>query len=179
MVGCSYCDRTLFVLLRTFLEIIALRKGPEQVPSSSLLLLLSVGMMLVAAFCGITLIDELDRGDLAVGLLTSVMVLFFYVGVLVVTGHARRSVQVLTCVIGCGALLTMLSIAEFVLFRPFLGQGLAGTIAVLIGFWSIPVEGHIVARAIYQHWFVGIAIAVAGAILQFLLQAMITEPGSR
>lgn len=136
-------------------------------------------MMLVAAFCGITLIDELDRGDLALGLLTSALVLFFYIGVLVVTGHTRRSVQVLTCVIGCGALLTMLSIAEFVLFRPFVGQGLAGTVAVLIGFWSIPVEGHIVARAIGQHWFVGIAIAVAAAILQFMLQAMITEPGSR
>lgn len=175
----AYCDRTLFLLLRTFLEIIALRKGPGQVPSSSLLLLLSVGMMFVAAFCGMALIDELDATDLAIGLLTSGVLLVFYVGVLVVTGFARRSFQVLTCVIGCGALLTMLSIAEFVLFRPFIGQGLAGTVAVLIGFWSIPVEGHILARAIGQHWFVGIAIAVAGAILQFALQAMVTEPGSR
>lgn len=175
----AYCDRTLFLLLRTFLEIIALRKGPEQVPSSSLLLLLSVGLMLLAAFSGMTLIDELDRNDLAIGLLTSGLVLVFYVGVLFVAGFARRSLQVLTCVIGCGALLTMLSIAEFVLFRPFVGQGLAGTVAVLIGFWSIPVEGHVLARAIGQHWFVGIGIAVAAAILQFVLQAMITEPGSR
>ena len=175
----AYCDRTLFLLLRTFLEIIALRKGAEQVPSSALLLLLSVGLMFIAAFSGMTLIDELDRKDLAIGLLTSGLVLVFYVGVLFVTGVARRSVQVLTCVIGCGALLTMLSIAEFVLFRPFVGQGLAGTVAVLIGFWSIPVEGHILARAIGQHWFVGIGIAVAAAVLQFVLQAMITEPGSR
>jgi hypothetical protein len=103
----------------------------------------------------------------------------FYVGVLFVTGFARRSVQVLTCVIGCGALLTMLSIAEFVLFRPFVGQGLAGTVAVLIGFWSIPVEGHILARAISRHWFVGIGIAMAATILQFILQGMITEQGPR
>ena len=136
-------------------------------------------MMLLAAFCGITLIEELDRQDLALGLLTSVLVLFFYAGVLVVLGFARRSVQVLTCVVGCGALLTMLSIAEFVLFRPFIGQNLAGTVAVLIGFWSIPVEGHIVARAIGQHWFVGVAIAVTGAILQIVLQSMISNPGSR
>lgn len=175
----DYCDRTLFLLLRTFLEIIALRKGPEQVPSSSLLLLLSVGLMFLAAFSGMTLIDELDRNDLAIGLLTSGLVLVFYVGVLFVAGFARRALQVLTCVIGCGALLTMLSIAEFVLFRPFVGEGLAGTVAVLIGFWSIPVEGHVLARAIGQHWFVGIGIAVAAAILQFVLQAMITEPGSR
>lgn len=175
----AHCDRTLFLLLRTFLEIIALRKGPEQIPSSSLLLLLSVAMMFLAAFCGMTLIDELDGADLATGLLTSVVILVFYVGVLIVTGFARRSVQVLTSVIGCGALLSMLSIAEFVLFRPFIGPGLAGTVAVLIGFWSIPVEGHILARAIGQHWFIGIAIAVAAAILQLTLQAMITEPGSR
>ena len=175
----AYCDRTLFLLLRTFLEIIALRKGPGQIPSSSLLLLLSLAMMFLAAFCGVTLIEELDSTDLAIGLLTSGVVLAFYFGVLVVTGFARRSLQVLTCVIGCGALLSMLSIAEFVLFRPFIGQGLAGTVAVLVGFWSIPVEGHILARAIGQHWFVGIAIAVAAAILQLILQAMITEPGSR
>ena len=135
--------------------------------------------MFLAAFCGMALIEELDKANLAIGLLTSGMVLVFYVGVLFVTGFARRSIQVLTCVIGCGALLTMLSIAEFVLFRSFLGQGLAGTVAVLIGFWSIPVEGHILARAIGQHWFVGIAIAVVAAILQVTLQTMITEPGSR
>jgi len=142
------------------------------------LLLLSIGMMLVAAFCGATLIDEVDNDDLVFGLLATLLVLAFYVGVLVVTGFARRAVQVLTCVIGCGALLTMLSIAEFVLFRPFVGQGLAGTVAVLISFWSIPVEGHIIARAINQHWFVGIAVAVAAAILQFVLQAMLAEPGT-
>jgi hypothetical protein len=134
--------------------------------------------MFLAAFCGMALIEELDKANLLIGLLTSGVILVFYVGVLIVTGFARRSVQVLTCVIGCGALLTMLSIAEFVLFRSFVGQALAGTVGVLIGFWSIPVEGHILARAIGQHWFVGIAIAVVAAILQFTLQAMISEPGS-
>lgn len=176
--GYSYCDRTLFLLLRTFLEIIALRKGPDQVPSSSLLLLVSVALMLLASVCGITLIPELGRRDLALGLAGSTLVIVVYAGVLVVTGFARRMVRALTCVIGCGALLTMLSVAEFVLFRPFVGQNLAGSLALLISFWSIPVEGHIVSRTIGQHWFTGIAIAVAATVLQFIFQSILTGQGT-
>lgn len=129
--------------------------------------------MLIAAFCGVTLIKDIDRHELLLGLATSLLVLLFYLGVIVITGYAKRAVQALTCVIGCGALLTMLSLGEFVLFRPFLGQELAGTVAVLISLWSIPVEGHIVSRAIRQHWLVGIAIALAAATLQYLIQAML------
>jgi hypothetical protein len=68
----------------------------------------------------------------------------------------------------------LLFVAEYVLLRPFLGARIAGIIATLIIFWSVPVEGHIISRAIGQHWFVGIAIAIAAFVLQIGIQTMLT-----
>ena len=48
---------------------------------------------------------------------------------------------------------------------------MAGLIATLIIFWSVPVEGHIMARAIGQHWFIGIGIAVIAFMLQYGIQS--------
>jgi hypothetical protein len=140
------------------------------------LLLLSVSMLIAASFAGTILIDGLDKRNLLLAFMTSLLAVTFYACVLVVMGFARRILQALTSIIGCGAILTMLAVAEFVMFRPFVGQTFAGLVAVLIGFWSIPVEGHIISRAIGQPWFAGIAIAVAATVLQFVFQAMFAGP---
>ncbi len=169
-----YCDRTLLLLLRTFIDIIALRKGPEQVPHSWLLLALAVVAMLVASFCALVLIERTVELDFRVSLLTIGAGVGFYAAVLVVTGYSRRVLQTLTAVLGCGAILTMLVVVEYVFLRPLLGTDLAGVIGTLISFWSVPVEGHIIARAIDKHWFAGIAIAIAAYALQlaFLSSAL-------
>ena len=166
-----YCDRTLLLLLRTFFDIIALRKGPEHVPDSWLLLILSTAMMIAATFVATVLIEELAQQDLRLTIATATLGLMFYGTVLSVFGHSRRIVRALTCVLGCGAVLTVLYVAEFVLFRPIVGPAAAGTVAALIALWSIPVEGHIISRAIQQHWFIGVAIAVAAFILQLGFQS--------
>lgn len=149
-----------------------MRKGPEHVPASWLLLAVSIGLLAAASFCGTVLIERLAQQDLRVSVLTHMLGLAFYGTVLFVTGFGHRILQALTCVIGCGAVLVFLFVAEYVLFRPFLGTDVAGLIAALIILWSVPVEGHIISRSIQQHWFVGVAIAVASFILQLGLQAM-------
>jgi hypothetical protein len=45
---------------------------------------------------------------------------------------------------------------------------LVGTLILL---WSVPVEGHIIARAIDRPWFVGIIMAIAVFIIQLYLYA--------
>lgn len=127
--------------------------------------------MLLASFCAMVLIDPAAEQEYASSLLTNGLWIGFYAAVLVVTGYSRRILQTLTSVLGCGAILTMLFVAEFVFLRPFLGEDFAGVIAALIIFWSVPVEGHIIARAIDRHWFIGIAIAVAAFVLQFTFQS--------
>jgi hypothetical protein len=167
----AYCDRTLLLLLRTFLDIIALRKGPEHVPDSRLLFALSVAMMVFASFAAAVLIEALAEQNYWLTFATNLFGLMFYGAVLFVSGFSGRIVRALTCIIACGAILTILFVAEYVLFRPVLGAGVAGTIAAVIVLWSVPVEGHIISRAIQKHWLVGVAIAVAAFILQLGFQS--------
>ena len=60
-----------------------------------------------------------------------------------------------------------------VLLPPLLGAATANVVVTLVLLWSIPVEGHIIARAIDQHWFLGVAIALAVFIFQLLLHGLI------
>jgi len=39
----------------------------------------------------------------------------------------------------------------------------------------VPVEGHIIARAIDRHWYVGIVIAVGVFIFQYVINLLLTS----
>ena len=92
-----------------------------------------------------------------------------YVAVLVVAGHPSRALQTITAILGCGALISLAFVAEFLLFMPFFGPTVTGIAAQLILLWSVPVEGHIIARALGRHWYIGIAIAIGVFVLQYLI----------
>jgi hypothetical protein len=164
----------LQLLLKTFFDIILLRKGPEHVPASWLILLLAVGLMVLSVFSATVLIPSTGEQNYFVIYASSVVGLLVYSGVLFVTGYGRRLLPVLSAIIACGSILTLLFVAEYVLLQPFLGPRIARIGATLIIFWSVPVEGHIIARAIQQHWFAGIAIAMIVFILQISFQQMLT-----
>ena len=151
-----------------------LRKGPEHVPRSWLVLLLAVGLMVLSVFCASVLIPSTGTQDYFVIYASSSVGLLIYSGVLVVTGYGRRLLPVLSAIIACGSILTLLFVAEYVLLQPFLGVRIASILATLIIFWSVPVEGHIIARAIQQHWFAGIAIAMVVFIMQVAFQQMLS-----
>jgi hypothetical protein len=151
-----------------------LRKGPEHVPGSWLVLSLAVAMMVMSVFCANILIPATSEQDYLVIFASSAVGLLTYSAVLFVTGYGRRLLPVLSALIACGSILTFLFIAEYVLLQPFLGVRIASIIATLIIFWSVPVEGHIIARAIQQHWFAGIAIAMVVFIMQVALQQLLS-----
>jgi len=147
-----------------------LRKGPEDVPGSWLIFFVATGLMVISTVGAVLLIDAGGEQDHAVTILSSLLGMGFYAVVLMVSGYSRRFLPTLSAITGCSALLTLLFVTEFVLMQPLLGNQVAGIIATLIIFWSVPVEGHIIARAIQQHWFVGIVIAICVFVLQFGFQ---------
>jgi hypothetical protein len=128
--------------------------------------------MAMSIFSATVLIPAAGKQDYVVIYASSGVGLLFYAGVLLVTGYGRRLLPVLSSIIACGAILTLLFVAEYVLFQPFLGARIASIGATLIIFWSVPVEGHIIARAIQQHWFAGIAIAMIVFVLQVGFQQL-------
>jgi hypothetical protein len=154
------------LILKTFLDVIMLRKGPEDIPRSTLLLVIAVVMIIFSQLLLHVLVETTYNSDLLLEFATELVKVASYVAVLFASGFIGRIAQTMTAIIGCTAMMVLLFVAIFVVFRPFIGADPAGAIAWLVTPWLILVEGHIIARAIQQHWFTGIAIAVAIFIVQ-------------
>ena len=148
-----------------------LRKGPEQVPDSGLVLLFALVLMQFSSVVAATLINLGEDYSHLLTLITHVLGMGIYAAILLATGFFQRILPVLSALIACGAILTLLFVAAYVMLNPFLGTDLAVVIATLIIIWSVPVEGHIIARAIDRHWYIGIVIAMIVFTVQYVFQS--------
>ena len=159
------CDRTLQALLKTFLDILLLRKGPESLPHSPFLfgamLLLSLGVSALAT--AVLAPGENPRHDLTL-LINGIGLAYFFV-LLLLTGRLSRFIQTGTALLGVDFLLT----AFVVVFSVFVGAVTdprsALILAVLISLWSVPVQGHIISKAIDCNWIIGFALALSVFIM--------------
>ena len=156
-------------LVRTLFEIVLLRKGPDSIPRSAVLFSMILGLWLLSALVVLALIEQFDESDFLLSLFAGLVGVLCYAAVVVISRHSSRVLQTISAVLGCGALISLAFVAEFVLFTPFLGQSITGIVAQLILLWAVPVEGHIIARAIDRHWYVGILIAISVFVLQFVI----------
>ena len=148
-----------------------LKKGPDAVPASWLVFAFSLVLMQLASFVAATLIDLGDNYSHVLSFLTGLLGIAMYTFVLFITGFGSRLLQTLSAIVACGSILNLLFVAAYVLLNPFLGQNLAVLVATLVIFWSVPVEGHIIARGIGQHWYLGIVIAISVFIMQYAFQS--------
>lgn len=151
-----------------------LRKGPEQIPDSWLVLFVSLLLMLFASFVATTLLEPLEDDSNLLIVATNVVGVGIYAAVLFATGFIRRFVPIVSAVIACGSILSLLFVAAYVMLSPFLGADFAVVIATLIIIWSVPVEGHIIAKGIERHWYVGIVIAMIVFSVQYAFQSAMT-----
>ncbi len=151
-----------------------LRKGPEQVPNSWLVFLFSLMLMLFASFVAATLINLGEDYSHLLTFVTNLLGIGIYAAVLLASGFIRRFLPILSAIIACGSILSLLFVAAYVMLNPFLGDNFAVIIATLIIIWSVPVEGHIIARGIERHWYVGIVIAMIVFTLQYAFQSTMT-----
>lgn len=160
-------------LIKTLFDIVLLRRGPDAVPHSGLLFMMALGLWVFSSLAGLALIDRFDENDFFLGLFSGIVGIACYSVVVVLAGHSARLLQTITTLIGCGALIFLAFVAEYVLFNPFVGERITGLIANLILLWSVPVEGHIIARAVNRHWYIGILIAIAVFALQYILYNLV------
>jgi hypothetical protein len=151
-----------------------LRKGPEQVPDSWLVLLITLVLMQFASFVAATLINLGENYSHLLTFITHLLGMGIYAAILFATGFIHRIVPILSAIIACGAILTLLFVATYVMLNPFLGSNIAVVIATIIIIWSVPVEGHIIARGIEQHWYIGIVIAMIVFTVQYAFQSTMT-----
>ena len=148
-----------------------MRKGPEGIPASWLIFSLALVLMQFASVIGASLIDYGENYSHLLAFISNLLAISIYAAVLFVAGFPRRFLQTLSAIVACGAILGLLFVASYVMLTPFLGHNFAVILATLFIFWSVPVEGHIIARAIERDWFVGIAIAMAVFVAQYAFQS--------
>ncbi len=144
-------------------------------PNSLVVMLLSFGLLLFATFASAVLIKPTGGESVLLSFLTSLFGYVFYTAILMVAGFLGRLGQTIASIMACGSILTLLMVFAYVMLSPFLGARIAALVATLILFWSVPVKGHIIARAINRHWYLGIAIAMAVFILQFVIYSAMTS----
>lgn len=155
-------------LIRTLFDIALLRKGPESVPRSGILLVMSLGLWAVAAFTFSTLIDNADGSDFRRELLNFALAMVCYYTILVTTGFASRITQTLTALIGCGALMALCFTAALVSIGQLAGNAVISMLAISYLIWSLSVEGHIIARAINLPFYFGVLIAFGIFVFQYV-----------
>ena len=94
-------------LIKNFLDIILLRKGPDIIPSSWLIFFFSTFLLALSSFGVIFLIDNNIDQNPAVNLLAYAGGLIFYLFVIYIYGYSNRALQTLTAIIACGSLVTI------------------------------------------------------------------------
>ena len=75
----------------------------------------------------------------------------------------------MSAILGCGAMISFLFLASNVVLGYVAQETTVRLVGTLILLWSVPVEGHIIARAIDRQWFIGIIMAIAVFIFQLYL----------
>lgn len=156
------------------MEITLLRKGPEHLPASGMLLLAALVLWVLSSLAALALIDRFTEDDFFLGMFSGIVALCCYAAIVVISGKAGRMLQTLSAVTGAGAIIAFAFVAEYVLMTPLLGGTASSLMATVILLWSVPVEGHIISRAVDRHWYVGILLAVAVFIIQYAINIAVT-----
>ena len=165
--------QTMLAIIDFFLQITLRRRGPEDLPDSRFLLLLSALCYVV-----VQLFLALPIYSLSILLFRSILIDISLLcacvwGLLWLTRHLSRSGQTLTAFFGTGALLGLLMLP----FNYWLdAQSVPGQPAVLptagllaIVSWSLVVNGHIFARALSIPFVAGIMLSLAYFFLNYLV----------
>lgn len=155
-----------------------MRKGPEHVPESMLVLYVALSLFAVAMLISEALVESTGSGVALVSVFVSMAGYGLYWIVLLATGYTHRFVPTVSCIMACGSILTIMMVMIFVILRPIAGEQVAALVAWLVLIWSVPVKGHIIARAIDQHWYTGIAIALTIYIAQRFAYDALTTPAA-
>lgn len=164
-------------LFKTFYDIILLRKGPEDLPASVVLLAVAAVLWCFTFGLAYAVFEWLDSTRLVIAAAASLLAIGTYQFLLFITGRSARTLQTQTALIGCGSVISLVYIALLVLSGRFDQQVavVLEIVAQLVSLWSVPVKGHIVGRAIDVHWYVGIAIAGGVFVLQYLFTSSFTS----
>lgn len=158
-------------LIRTLTAIILLQKGPDALPRAPVILVCCVALWLLSSFFAMLGVDENTDISFMLGLLISLVGLIIYALLINAAGKGERILQSLSAIVGCGAIISFVVLLFEALLPMLFDEQQVRSLLTLILLWSVPVEGHIIARAIDRLWYVGLVAASTVFIVQLFLLA--------
>jgi len=162
---------SVLTLFKTLIEIALLRKGPDALPHSSVLFLITAAIWIAVGAVGAMIVDTYNGQTLLVDLILTALGFGLYSVVVKVFERSERLLRALTAILGCGAIFGVALFAGRYVMTTFLAVQEAPLFSELILLWSILVEGHIIARTIDRQWVIGFLIALAVLIGQLQMFA--------
>ena len=163
----------VLTLFKTLVEIILLRKGPDELPHSTVLLLYVAGMWFAVGAVGAMMVDTYNGQTLLADLILTSLGFGLYAVVVKVFEKSERLLRALTAILGCGAIFGAVLFAGRYVLTTVLGVEETPLFSEIILLWSILVEGHIIARTIDRQWVIGFLIALAVLIGQLQVFAVL------
>ncbi len=121
------------LIFKAFIDVFLLRKGPDDLPKSSLLLAVAIGMSIVVNFLFYAIIESELPTNLLLELATEFVKIASYLLILVVFGLVSRIMQTMTAIIACNAILGLLLTMILMVSQQFLNKELDAAFAWLVG----------------------------------------------
>lgn len=164
----------MLALLQTLFDIIRLRKGPDAIPHSMFLLVLVFGLWLTVEMLRGIIVPQFG-GMSASGLAITLLGLVVFALMATLDGKNARMLQMLTAMIGCGAVfgfVLTLVLAVAMRFQQVPPVALVALLSVwCVMLFSVVVDGHIVARTLDRPRLHGVIAAFLVFLLQYYLSA--------
>jgi hypothetical protein len=173
----------LVSILYFFIDLCLLRRAPQDLPGSPVLL----GLVLVAAFASSALVSVSAGAGLALALIQAALDLALLMVVLHTAmrmlDRLPRFLQTATAMAGADALIGLVALLPLMLAGPVVESGgapgattiLAGLLFLVLVVWSILVSAHILRHAFDITLGQGAFIAVAYDLIAFVLVGGLIE----
>jgi hypothetical protein len=139
-------------LIRLYAQIALLRRGPQDVPASTMLLAATVAAYFVINLFGNTILPPITGPWLQVLIADVLFVMVWYALLLRLTNKPERYLQTTTAIFGYKAVLSPLSVASAWLIGQFRADTLwqlpVGLLYVLVVAWIVAANSHVLKAAL-------------------------------
>ncbi|HXK56931.1 MAG: hypothetical protein KDI74_05210 [Gammaproteobacteria bacterium] len=166
-------------LLNVFVDICLLRAGPQDLPGSHFLVLLTASLSLLTG----TLVIVGTFGSLDTALAAQLLDILLLLGllrlVLQLTGKSARFPQTASALFGSGVLINLVTMPLQLLGSAdspaSSGGGLSGLFYLALVIWALVIVGHIIRHTLEIRIAAGIAIALGYfLIVNYIVQSLFT-----
>lgn len=160
-----------------FLEIATWDKGPEDIPRSTVLLMVALATYVASAFLFLLVTHRIQ--EIIFALTVDLLMMTVWLWTLLTIRHFnQRFTQTLTTFLGTGTIIHLVFIPPASTLGQFEGPSLPSLIASLAIYatliWQVMIHAHILHRAINVQRPVGVVLAFVYLIMDITVQSMLS-----